>query len=96
MSSNTNLSVLCTPHISESISLLSSEAPSPNYRGLLNLGVIILIVANSRLIIENMIKYGLLLTIPSPYVILFEYASWPCLSTYLFLLQPMLLLGYLL
>jgi diacylglycerol O-acyltransferase-1 len=79
------------PHTRVSISLFSSEAESPNYRGFLNLGAIVVIVANLRLIIENIMKYGLLLQIPSPSEFLIDYRKWPCLSMLIFLLVPIYL-----
>lgn len=45
-------------------SLLSNESPRQNYRGFLNLGLIILFVTHFRLIIENVLKYGLLISTP--------------------------------
>lgn len=67
--------MLYSPHVKESISPLSSEAESPNYRGFLNLGGIIIIVANFRLIIENIMKYGFLLRLPTPFEFYTQYAS---------------------
>ena len=61
MSDKNRKSLFLNIHKKENISLLSTEAASPNYRGFLNLGAIIIIVANFRLIIENVLKYGLLL-----------------------------------
>lgn len=65
-------------HQKENISILSTEHHSPNYRGFLNLGGIILIVANFRLIIENILKYGFLMYSPED-----EFLSIPCILTYL-------------
>jgi len=81
--------LLYSPNSQMSISLLSSEAESPNYRGFLNLGAIILFVTNFRLIIENIVKYGFLLHIPSWNEVIFLYASWPCLFCTLLLSVPL-------
>ena len=70
-------SLLDNVHTKESVSILSTEAQSPNFRGFMNLGGIILIVANFRLIIENILKYGFLLNSPGE-----EYLSVPCIGTY--------------
>ncbi len=43
-------------------SYLSSEAPMQNYRGLLNLGLIILFVSNFRILLSTMRQYGSVLT----------------------------------
>jgi diacylglycerol O-acyltransferase-1 len=81
------------PHVKCEISMLSTENETSNYRGFLNLGAIVLVVTNFRLIIENMIKYGILLQLPS-----LEYftdpRSWPCLTAYLLFAIPALLTFY--
>lgn len=41
-------------------SLLSSSSNYTNYRGLLNLCIILLVVSNARVALENVIKYGIL------------------------------------
>lgn len=46
------------------VSLLSEEAPSQNYRGLLNLMAILLLVTNYRLIVDNLQRYGVLVSFP--------------------------------
>ncbi|KAF8981656.1 hypothetical protein BGZ46_002465 [Entomortierella lignicola] len=43
---------------------LSQEAPPESYRGFVNLGMLLLFGNNVRLIIENYLKYGFLLSIP--------------------------------
>ncbi|KAF9435688.1 hypothetical protein BGZ76_005733 [Entomortierella beljakovae] len=43
---------------------LSKEAPAESYRGFVNLGMLLLFGNNIRLIIENYLKYGFLLSIP--------------------------------
>jgi diacylglycerol O-acyltransferase 1 len=81
MSENHRTSLLVSIHTKENISLLSSEADSPNYRGFLNLGAIILLVANFRLMVENVLKYGFLLS--NPYEVVNNYLSITGLVTYL-------------
>jgi hypothetical protein len=50
------------PHLSHVISPLEMENVSKqNYRGFLNLLILVLIVANIRLMFENYMKYGLLI-----------------------------------
>lgn len=41
-------------------SILSSEHAHNNYRGLINLGILILLVSHLRLLLENYLKYGIL------------------------------------
>lgn len=48
-------------HTCARVSFLSDEAPQQNYRGFLNLGATILVVTNLRFLLENFLKYGLLL-----------------------------------
>lgn len=80
-------------HKKENVSLLSTEAESPNYRGFFNLGAIILIVANFRLIVENVLKYGFLLQHPVEFVN--DYLSAPCFLTWLSNIFPALFAYYL-
>lgn len=51
---------------------LSAEASDQNYRGLINLAGILLVVLNARLAVENMLKYGLRLQLPSD-----PLSQWP-------------------
>lgn len=48
-------------HTCARVSFLSDEAPQQNYRGFLNLGATILVVTNLRFLLENFLKYGLLI-----------------------------------
>ena len=48
-------------HTKNRASLLSAEAGEQNFRGLLNLAAIILVVMNARLVVENLLKYGVLI-----------------------------------
>ncbi|KAL3860276.1 hypothetical protein ACJMK2_010419 [Sinanodonta woodiana] len=59
-------------------SLFSTESGFTNYRGLLNLCLILLVLSNARLFLENIIKYGILID-PLAYLQLFlsQPASWP-------------------
>lgn len=45
----------------EADSLFSTSSGFNNYRGLLNLCIILLVLANARLFLENIIKYGILI-----------------------------------
>lgn len=57
-------------------SLLSMSSVGTDYRGFFNLFVIVLVSANLRLVVENLIKYGVLLRPPSSF---FDfYRNWPC------------------
>ena len=48
-------------HRSAQPSYLSAEAKAPNYRGLLNLGVVVLFVSNFRLLLDTISKHGFVL-----------------------------------
>jgi len=63
-------------HSKSQDSLLSVKSAGTNCRGFFNLFVIVLIAANLRLVVENMIKYGVLLRPPTGF---FDfYRNWPC------------------
>lgn len=47
---------------------LSRDSKQQNYRGFLNLAILLLFVNNFRLIFENYIKYGFLISVPGKYV----------------------------
>ena len=49
-------------HRAAAPSLLSMEAPAQNYRGLFNLGIIILVVSNFRLMLGTVRRHGFVLT----------------------------------
>ncbi|XP_050395799.1 diacylglycerol O-acyltransferase 1 isoform X1 [Patella vulgata] len=59
-------------------SFFSTSSGFTNYRGLLNLCLILLVVSNSRLVLENIIKYGILAN-PIDWLHLFlkQPYSWP-------------------
>jgi len=65
-------------------SLLSSESPATqSYRGFINLGIILLVLSNLRLVIINILKYGILLDIER--VKIKEWYRWPGTIIFLFL-----------
>ncbi|KAK9667589.1 hypothetical protein K7432_017648, partial [Basidiobolus ranarum] len=51
-------------HIQVRHSALSKDAPQEDYRGFLNLAMLLLFVTNIRLIVENYQKYGFLINVP--------------------------------
>ncbi|GIY04925.1 diacylglycerol O-acyltransferase 1 [Caerostris extrusa] len=51
-------------------SLFSSSSGYTNYRGFLNLCIILLVLSNARLVLENIIKYGILID-PVQWIIFF-------------------------
>lgn len=55
-------------HTITKASVLSKEAPPENYSGFLRLGMLVLGASNIRLVIENWMKYGLLIGIPHSYI----------------------------
>ncbi|XP_075405223.1 diacylglycerol O-acyltransferase 1 [Tenrec ecaudatus] len=61
-------------------SLFSSDSGFSNYRGILNWCVVMLVLSNTRLFLENLIKYGILVD-PIQVVSLFlkDPYSWPAL-----------------
>lgn len=55
----------CRPvHAENTPSPFSKESPEQNYRGFLNLTVLLLFVSMARLVLENFRKYGFLLSVP--------------------------------
>jgi diacylglycerol O-acyltransferase-1 len=63
-----------------------------NFRGLINLGGLIVFVTNFRLIVENLLKYGLLIKFDG--ALWTSWRAWPCCST-LIGMNVFILLGYL-
>lgn len=55
-------------HVASSVSPFSKESNQQNYRGFLNLTILLLIVNNIRLIVENYMKYGFLISLPGKFV----------------------------
>ncbi|KAI9022998.1 MBOAT, membrane-bound O-acyltransferase family-domain-containing protein [Phycomyces nitens] len=60
-------------HTITKASVLSKEAPPENYSGFIRLGMLVLGASNIRLVIENWMKYGLLIRLPHSYVPLQDY-----------------------
>ncbi|KAG9306982.1 hypothetical protein G9A89_000896 [Geosiphon pyriformis] len=67
----------CAIHLKNVPSVLSKEAPPESYRGFLNLAMLILAVSNIRLIIENYLKYGFLISTPGTFVPPEDYIFFP-------------------
>lgn len=61
-------------------SVLSTESPAQNYQGFFNLLVIILIVANFRLLVENFLTHGLLVELSIP---VNPSEEWGCFACFL-------------
>ncbi|CAF0732171.1 unnamed protein product [Didymodactylos carnosus] len=57
-------------------SLLSSSSGYNNYRGLLNLVYILLAMGGGRLVLENLLKYGLLVQLDLPIIFLKDPTQW--------------------
>ncbi|KAI8379794.1 MBOAT, membrane-bound O-acyltransferase family-domain-containing protein [Radiomyces spectabilis] len=55
-------------HTLTKASVLSKEAPPENYSGFIRLGMLVLGASNIRLVIENWMKYGLLIRFPHSYI----------------------------
>ncbi|KAI8971348.1 hypothetical protein BDB01DRAFT_483879 [Pilobolus umbonatus] len=73
-------------HTLSKASVLSKEAPPENYSGFLRLGMLVLAASIIRLIIENYMKYGLLITIPNHSYIPwkdfgFSFMAWLCVPS---------------
>lgn len=60
-------------------SLLSSASGYTNYRGILNLCVILLVMSSGRLVLENIIKYGFLVRFDIPILFVKDPTAWPSL-----------------
>ncbi|XP_021341786.1 diacylglycerol O-acyltransferase 1-like isoform X2 [Mizuhopecten yessoensis] len=59
-------------------SLFSTASGFTNYRGLLNLCILLLVLANTRLFLENILKYGILIDpVKVIHVFLSQPYSWP-------------------
>ncbi|CAM9143530.1 unnamed protein product [Chrysoparadoxa australica] len=65
-------------HKEVQFSLLSVESPDQNYRGLLNLGALLLLVNNVRAIWANFLRYGVRTSFPS--LTNWSFGDWPCLT----------------
>lgn len=60
-------------------SLLSSSSGYTNYRGFLNLCVILLVMSSGRLVLENILNYGLLVNFHVPFEFISDPTAWPAL-----------------
>jgi diacylglycerol O-acyltransferase-1 len=60
-------------------SLLSSASGYTNYRGILNLCVVLLVMSTGRLVLENMLKYGFLVRFDVPILFIKDPTAWPAL-----------------
>jgi len=60
-------------------SLLSSSSGYTNYRGILNLCVVLLVMSTGRLVLENIIKYGFLVRFDIPIRFIRDPTAWPSL-----------------
>ncbi|CAO3677799.1 unnamed protein product [Rhizopus microsporus] len=76
-------------HTVTKASVLSKEAPPENYSGFLRLGMLVLGASNIRLIIENWMKYGLLIRLPHSYIPIKDYFffffAWLCVPLSIFI-----------
>jgi hypothetical protein len=63
--------------IPERPSLLSASSGYENYRGFLNLLYVILAIGSFRLVLENILKYGLLVEFDWPLRFLQDPTNWP-------------------
>eukprot|EP00794_Sanderia_malayensis_P018880 gene18880-20780_t len=61
-------------------SLFSSTSGFQNYRGILNLCILIMILSNFRVALDNILKYGVLVDPKILLVFLEDPYSWPCAS----------------
>jgi len=82
-------------HRSAAPSFLSTEAQAQNYRGFFNLGMLILIVSNFRLILNSVQRYGFVLSV-LPDISRFSIDTWEQFPfvTGMLLLQVALVLGF--
>lgn len=69
--------------IVERPSLLSASSGYENYRGFLNLLYVILAIGSFHLVIENILKYGLLVEFDWPLRFLKDPTNWPSVSNFL-------------
>ncbi|CAF1095654.1 unnamed protein product [Rotaria magnacalcarata] len=79
-----------SPAMIERPSLLSASSGYENYRGFLNLLYVILGIGSSHLVIENILKYGLLVEFDWPLRFLKDPTNWP--SVFLILLINLFIL----
>lgn len=58
-------------------SLLSSSSGYTNYRGILNLCIILLVMSSGRLVLENLLNYGFLVRFDIPLQFISDPTAWP-------------------
>lgn len=73
----TYLCSFCTRFHHVRDSLLSSASGYTNYRGILNLCVVLLVMSSGRLVLENIIKYGFLVRFDIPFLFIKDPTAWP-------------------
>ena len=56
---------------------MSSASGYTNYRGILNLCVVLLVMSTGRLVLENVLKYGFLVRFDVPILFLKDPTAWP-------------------
>lgn len=81
-------------HTHQQSSYLSSDSAHHDFRGLVNLGAIILVAMNARLVVENLRKYGILINPATWYhhIITHWNSIWPSVivASYIMLIAPLL------
>ena len=68
-------------------SLLSASSGYENYRGFLNLLYVILAIGSFRLVLENILKYGLLVEFDWPLRFAQDPTNWPSVRLISFFFQ---------
>lgn len=71
---------MTTESMIERPSLLSCSSGYNNYRGFLNLLYVILGIGSFHLVVENILKYGLLVEFDWPIRFIKDPTSWPSVS----------------
>ncbi|XP_066911181.1 diacylglycerol O-acyltransferase 1-like [Clytia hemisphaerica] len=64
-------------------SFLSSSSGFDNYRGIINLCLLLLILSNFRLAVDNILKYGILVDPKFVLVAMEDPYNWPCTTLFL-------------
>eukprot|EP00762_Andalucia_godoyi_P000306 ANDGO_03129.mRNA.1 Diacylglycerol O-acyltransferase 1 len=76
-----------TLEFADRASLLDSDVPEHSFRGLVNLAILLLVLSNARLVIDNILKYGLLVNFSNMFAsFVGDPYSWPSVSLSLFFL----------
>jgi hypothetical protein len=73
--------------IIERPSLLSAASGYENYRGFLNLLYVILGIGSCRLVLENILQYGLLVEFDWPIRFMKDPTNWPSVSHSYFIMS---------